>query len=171
MSYERHRGKLRFLGDDYTYWTWAEGKESSYFNFMHKLSRETGFGLKVLINAIPISMWKIHAVPAKRTMDQQVELNNIDIGKSEKTVMECRNVASSWFSATKVTGKIPVPETKVIDDKGHVFEVKFIGRVLFQSELESGVSDNEKDNRVDDRCTRLQSCLDEIVKVAQRARR
>jgi hypothetical protein len=166
MPYERHRGKLRFLGDDYTYWTWAEGKEASYFNFVHKLSKETGFGYNTLINAVPISMWKIHVVPAKRTMDQQILLNKMgfdNIGKSEKTAMKWKEVSTSvTIVSLNALQEIPKETNYITDKNGRVFKVEYLMTV--------GVNDNEKDNRVDDRCTRLQSCLDEIIKVAQRAR-
>jgi hypothetical protein len=150
---KRYRGHIKFLGDRYTFWTCANTKTDAFYNLCHKLGKETGYSTNFIIEATPVWMWEIGEVPVKKQKTKE---------------FEWKEVSANWFSATKVNGKISKEETKIIDDDGNVFIIKHAGIVLLQDRI--GVSDNEKDNRVDDRRTGLQSCLDEIIRLAQIAR-
>ncbi|HBH13830.1 MAG TPA: hypothetical protein DDX29_12090 [Clostridiales bacterium] len=143
---KRYRGIIRFLGDTYTYWTYARGLNAAYYNCIHKLSKETGYKDKFLFECINMKMCDIHEVPVKK----EVRIPGMKyLGEASYEIKEIKIVdfAIDSFSV-------------IVDKTGIIFEVKPI----------AGVSDNEKDNRSDDRRARLQSCFDEIIRISQESR-
>jgi hypothetical protein len=145
---KRYRGRIRFLGESYTYWTYAESKESAYFNFIHKLAMQTEFKEETLFNSLPIDSWNIHYVPRSDEKEKNVA-----------KLFSGTNFPNNTYSAHR---HIPKEAEYIVDTASKVFKIEYI--------MTAGVIDNEKDNRSDDRCTGLQSCLDEIIRLAQIAR-